>query len=103
MIAIFTRKQALPLVALFVLFSLFTATATAADDPVVTTKVEGEFHDVSNNIRMAITGKGINIDYGEQPLSAFDKSPLAFICPPRAGLGKSRVNNPSDNFVGRVF
>lgn len=68
MIAIFTRQQALPLVALFVLFSLFTATATAADDPVVTTKVKGEFHDVSSNIRMAITGKGINIAH-ELPAS----------------------------------
>ena len=39
----------------------FSVTSTAAEDPIVTTKVAGDFHDVSHNIRMAITGKGINI------------------------------------------
>jgi hypothetical protein len=33
----------------------------AADDSIVTVKVEGDFFDVSANVRSAIVGKGINI------------------------------------------
>lgn len=33
----------------------------AAEDPIVTKKVEGEFKEVSSNVRSAIIGKGINI------------------------------------------
>ena len=33
----------------------------AADDTIVTVKVEGDFFDVSANVRSAIVGKGINI------------------------------------------
>ena len=40
---------------------VFPVTSLATEDPIVTIKVDGEFHDVSQNIRMAITGKGINI------------------------------------------
>lgn len=48
------------LTTLYVLLA-FPLTSIANEDPIVTTKVDGEFHDVSHNIRMAITGKGINI------------------------------------------
>lgn len=40
----------------------------AAEDPIVTTEVKGNFHEVANNIRMAIIGKGINIAH-ELPAS----------------------------------
>jgi len=53
------RFSALATIVSFLL--AFSVTSTAADDPIVTTKVAGNFHDVSHNIRMAITGKGINI------------------------------------------
>jgi uncharacterized protein (DUF302 family) len=33
----------------------------ASEDPIVTKKVEGQFHDVTQNVRSAIVGKGINI------------------------------------------
>ncbi len=36
-------------------------TVQAAEDPVVTKKIEGNFHEVAANIRSAIIGKGINI------------------------------------------
>ena len=47
------------LVCTILLFTPFIA--TAAEDPIVTTKIKGDFHEVASNIRMAITGKGINI------------------------------------------
>ena len=53
---------------LFTLFSLCSHVVIAADDPVVTSKVEGKFHEVVSNIRMAIIGKGINIAH-ELPAS----------------------------------
>lgn len=62
------RNQVLLQFILCLTLSLPTTAATAADDPVVTTKVKGDFHDVANNIRMAITGKGINIAH-ELPAS----------------------------------
>lgn len=40
---------------------LLPQTAAASEDPVVTIKVEGDYHEVANNIRMSIIGKGINI------------------------------------------
>jgi hypothetical protein len=39
----------------------FTNNIWAADDNIVTVKIEGDFIDVSANVRSAITGKGINI------------------------------------------
>jgi uncharacterized protein (DUF302 family) len=58
------------LIRLFVyaIISLTPYPVTAADDPVVTTKIEGDFHDVANSVRMAIIGKGINIAH-ELPAS----------------------------------
>lgn len=46
---------------LLMCFSLLFQLARAADDPVVTHKVEGKFHEVAANLRSAILGKGINI------------------------------------------
>lgn len=43
------------------LLSLSSFVAIAANNPVVTTKIEGDFHDIAHNIRTAIIGKGINI------------------------------------------
>ena len=63
-----TFRQALVQLLLCAIFSLTSLTATAAEDPVVTTKVKGNFHEVANNIRMAIIGKGINIAH-ELPAS----------------------------------
>lgn len=50
------------------MLSLASFAATAAEDPVVTTKIKGDFHDVANSVRMAIIGKGINIAH-ELPAS----------------------------------
>jgi uncharacterized protein (DUF302 family) len=46
---------------LSVILSLTSLTAVAAEDPIVSTKMEGDFNDVANSIRMAIIGKGISI------------------------------------------
>lgn len=43
------------------LFSLSSLVAVAANAPLVTTTIEGDFFDVANDIRTAIIGKGINI------------------------------------------
>ncbi len=48
--------------------SLASFVAFAAEDPIVSTEVNGNFHEVANNIRMAIIGKGINIAH-ELPAS----------------------------------
>lgn len=40
---------------------IFGGYASASDDPIVTHKVEGKFHEVAHNIRAAILGKGIHI------------------------------------------
>ena len=58
------------LVRLFVcaIISLTPYPVIAAEDPVVTKKIEGDFHDVANSVRMAIIGKGINIAH-ELPAS----------------------------------
>jgi hypothetical protein len=48
--------RVLPFIAL-----LFAHTAIAAGDPVVTRKIEGDYHDVTSSVRAAILGKGINI------------------------------------------
>jgi len=53
---------------LYTLFLLASPLAIAANDPVVTTKIEGRFHEVASNIRAAIIGKGINIAH-ELPAS----------------------------------
>lgn len=50
------------------ILSFASFVATAAEDPIVTTKIKGDFHEVASNIRMAITGKGINIAH-ELPAS----------------------------------
>ena len=42
--------------------------ASASEDPIVTTVIEGNFVDVSDSIRAAIVGKGINIAH-ELPAS----------------------------------
>jgi uncharacterized protein (DUF302 family) len=46
---------------LSVMLSLISLAAVAAEDPIVSTKIKGDFHDVANNIRTAIIGKGISI------------------------------------------
>ena len=48
--------------------SLMPLVSFAAEDPIVATEVKGNFHEVANNIRMAIIGKGINIAH-ELPAS----------------------------------
>lgn len=53
---------------LFCILFLLATSAIADDDPFVTTSVKGNFHDVANNIRMSIIGKGINIAH-ELPAS----------------------------------
>jgi uncharacterized protein (DUF302 family) len=40
---------------------LMSGAVSAADDPIVTQKVQGKFHEVAHNIRAAILGKGIHI------------------------------------------
>jgi uncharacterized protein (DUF302 family) len=52
----------------YLILSLTPYSLSAAEDPVVTTKIKGDFHDVANSIRMAIIGKGINIAH-ELPAS----------------------------------
>lgn len=63
-----TARRVLTQLLLCTIFSLASYTATATEDPVVTTKIEGDFHDVANSVRMAIIGKGINIAH-ELPAS----------------------------------
>jgi len=46
---------------LFMMGLLSANLALAAEDPIVTKKVEGEFREVTRNVRAAILGKGINI------------------------------------------
>ncbi len=53
---------------LFTLLSLTSLVAVATNATVVTSKIEGEFFDVANDIRAAIIGKGINIAH-ELPAS----------------------------------
>lgn len=50
------------------IMALAPLVTSAAEDPIVTTEVKGSFHEVANNIRMAIIGKGINIAH-ELPAS----------------------------------
>ena len=52
-----TWKQLL----LLILLSLTSLATVAKNDPVVTSRIEGDFHDIANNIRTAIIGKGISI------------------------------------------
>jgi len=52
----------------YAIISLASYSVSAVEDPVVTTKIEGDFHDVANSVRMAIIGKGINIAH-ELPAS----------------------------------
>jgi uncharacterized protein (DUF302 family) len=53
---------------LLTLFSLTSFVAVATNGPVVTSKIEGDYHDIANNIRTAIIGKGISIAH-ELPAS----------------------------------
>lgn len=46
---------------ILILFLFFANSVCAAEDPIVTRKIEGKFQEVSSNVRMAIIGKGINI------------------------------------------
>jgi len=48
--------------------SLASFVTYAVEDPIVTIEVNGDFHEVANNIRGAIIGKGINIAH-ELPAS----------------------------------
>ena len=48
--------------------ALMPLVSIAAADPIVATEVKGNFHEVANNVRMAIIGKGINIAH-ELPAS----------------------------------
>lgn len=50
------------------MITLTATTVLAADNPIVTSRIEGDFFDVTNSIRMAIIGKGINIAH-ELPAS----------------------------------
>lgn len=59
-----TRSLSLLLCILY----LLPLAAAASEDPIVTIKVEGNYHEVANNIRMSIIGKGINIAH-ELPAS----------------------------------
>lgn len=64
----YSVRAALKRLFIYAIISLVSYSASAANDPVVTTKIEGEFHDVANSVRMAIIGKGINIAH-ELPAS----------------------------------
>jgi uncharacterized protein (DUF302 family) len=44
-----------------ILLIIFSSPLFASQDPIVTRQIEGNFHEVSGNVRMAIIGKGINI------------------------------------------
>ena len=44
-----------------ILLVIFASSICASEDPIVTHKIEGSFQEVSNNVRAAIIGKGINI------------------------------------------
>ncbi len=54
---------------LYTLFLCLPVTTFAAEDPIVSTSVSGNYHDVANSIRAAILGKGIHIAH---ELSASD-------------------------------
>jgi len=42
-------------------FMFLVSTISAAESPIVTQKIEGDYFEVSSNIRTAIVGKGINV------------------------------------------
>jgi len=44
-----------------ILLVIFASSVCASEDPIVTHKIEGGFQEVSNSVRAAIIGKGINI------------------------------------------
>ncbi len=48
-------------IAQILLLSVYCQSSLANEGPIVTTKVEGSFIEVSNSVRSAILGKGINI------------------------------------------
>jgi len=54
---------ALACFAVFTFLGVYTTPVLADTQSIVTTKVKGVFHDISENIRMAIIGKGINISH----------------------------------------
>ena len=46
-----------------ILLVIFASSICASEDPIVTHKIEGNIQEVSNNVRAAIIGKGINITH----------------------------------------
>jgi uncharacterized protein (DUF302 family) len=54
-------KAVVACLSLIAMLSLPVRPVAAAEDPIVTIKVEGKFSEVLHNVRMAIIGKGINI------------------------------------------
>jgi len=52
--------------------------AFAAEDPIVATEVNGDFHEVAHNIRMAIIGKGINIAHELPASDMLNRTGLAY-------------------------
>lgn len=63
-----SKRSVLVRLLVYAIISLAPYPVIAAEDPVVTKKIEGDFHDVANSVRMAIIGKGINIAH-ELPAS----------------------------------
>lgn len=62
-----------------VLFMLFFSTPSlAGKNSIVTTKIEGDFFDVFENVRMAIVGKGINIAHILPASGMLSKTRTAF-------------------------
>jgi len=49
-----------------ILLDIFANSVGASEDPIVTHKIEGSFQEVSNSVRAAIIGKGINIAHALQ-------------------------------------
>lgn len=63
----------------FLVLSIILFNPLAAfEDPIVTRKVEGSFKDVSNSVREAIIGKGINIAHVLQASQMLNRTGSAF-------------------------
>jgi uncharacterized protein (DUF302 family) len=63
---------------LFISGLLAANLVVAAEDPIVTQKVEGEFREVTRNVRAAILGKGINIAHTLPPRRMLSRTGPAF-------------------------
>lgn len=72
------RKGGRILLPLLLLLALPVGVIQAGDDPIVTKKVEGRFHEISRNIRSAILGKGINIAHVLPASSMLSRTGSAF-------------------------